>query len=93
MPEISNSIKKAGNIIIENRHKFTASEICDVESFSPDKIILLTTDSILTVTGSGMKIKKLSTESGDVFIEGEINGCVYTKGKGDKEGFLKRVLK
>ena len=40
-----------------------------------------------------MKIKKLSTENGDIFIEGEINGCVYTKGKGDKESFLKRVLK
>ena len=93
MAEISNSIKRAGNIIIENRQKFTASGICDVENFSPEKIILLTTDSILTVTGSGMKIKKLSTENGDIFIEGEINGCVYSKGKGDKEGFLKRVLK
>ena len=93
MAEISNSIKRAGNIIVENRQKFTASGICDVENFSPDKIILLTTDSILTVTGSGMKIKKLSTENGDIFIEGEINGCVYSKGKGDKEGFLKRVLK
>ena len=40
-----------------------------------------------------MKVKKLSTESGDVYIEGEINGCVYQKGKGEKEGFLKRVLK
>ncbi len=93
MAEISNSIKRAGNIIIENRQKLTASGVCDVENFSPDKIILLTTDSILTVTGSGMKIKKLSTENGDIYIEGEINGCVYSKGKGDKEGFLKRVLK
>lgn len=93
MAEITTSIKKAGNIIIENRQKFTASGICDVENFSSDKIILLTTDSILTVTGSGMKIKKLSTENGDIFIEGEINGCIYTKGKGDKESFLKRVLK
>lgn len=93
MAEISNSIKKTGNIIIENRQKFTASGIRDVENFSPDKIVLLTADSTLTVTGNGMKVKKLSTENGDVFIEGEINGCVYSKGRADKEGFLKRVLK
>ena len=55
---------------------------------------MLVTDShLLTVTGRGMKVKKLSTESGEIFIEGEINGCVYTAGKGDREGFLKRVLK
>ena len=38
-------------------------------------------------------MKKLSTENGDVFIEGEINGCTYSKGRGEKESFLKRVLK
>ena len=93
MPEISTQNKKNGNIIIENRQKFTASAIRDIESFSPEKIVLLTENSVLTVTGNDMKVKKLSTESGDVYIEGEINGCVYQKGRGEKEGFLKRVLK
>lgn len=85
--------KKTGNIIIENRAKLTAGGVRDVESFSPEKIILITEGSILTVTGRGMKVKKLSTESGEIFIEGEINGCVYSAGRGDKESFLRRVLK
>lgn len=93
MAEIMDAAKKTGNIIIESRKKFTASGICDVESFSPDKIVLITDDSLLTVLGSNMKMKKLSTENGDVFIEGEINGCTYSKGRGEKESFLKRVLK
>ena len=91
MAEISSS--KNGNIIIENRRKFTASGVKDVESFLPEKIVLITEDANLTVTGYGMKVKKLSTENGDVFIEGEINGCVYSKGKTERESFLKRVLK
>lgn len=90
MAEISS---KNGNIIIENRRKFTASGVKDVESFLPEKIVLITEDANLTVTGSGMKVKKLSTENGDVFIEGEINGCIYSKGKAERESFLKRVLK
>lgn len=91
MAEISSS--KIGNIIIENRKKLTASGIKDVESFLPEKIVLVTDDANLTVTGNGMKVKKLSVENGDVLIEGEINGCVYSKGRGDRESFLKRVLK
>lgn len=91
MTEITN--KKTGNIIIENRAKITAGGIRDVESFSPDKIVLITDNHLLTITGHGMKVKKLSTETGEIFIEGEINGCVYTEGKGERESFLKRVLK
>lgn len=93
MAQITDSVKKRGNIIIENRERLTASGVRDVESFSPEKITLLTNDSTLTVNGNALKIKKLSTENGDVFIEGEINGCVYSRGRGDREGFLKRVLK
>lgn len=85
--------KKNGNVIIENRQKITVSAVRDVESFTPEKILLITENAVLTVTGSNMKVKKLSTESGDVYIEGEIDGCVYQKGRGEKEGFLKRVLK
>lgn len=85
--------KKAGNIIIENRLKLTAGGVRDVESFSPEKIVLVTDGSLLTVTGRGMKVKKLSTESGEIFIEGEIAGCVYTAGHGDRESFLRRILK
>ncbi len=91
MTEIS--AKKAGNIIIESRQKITAGGIKDVESFSPEKIVLLTEGDILSVTGRNMKIKSLSTETGDIFIEGEIDGCLYTRGKGERENFLKRVLK
>lgn len=91
MTEIS--AKKVGNIIIESRQKITAGGIKDVESFSPEKIVLLTEGDILSVTGRNMKIKSLSTETGDIFIEGEIDGCLYTRGKGERENFLKRVLK
>ncbi len=85
--------KKTGNIIIENRAKLTAGGIKDVESFSPEKIVLIGDSHLLTITGKGMKVKKLSTESGEIFIEGEIKGCVYSMGHGDREGLLRRLLK
>lgn len=85
--------KKYGNLILENRQKLTVSGINDVESFDGDKIVLLTNDGTLTITGQNMKVKKLSSESGEATVEGEIDGCVYAKGRAAKEGFLKRVLK
>lgn len=91
MGEISTG--KNGNIIIENRSRLTASGVRDVESFSPEKIVLVTENAILTVTGNSLKVKSLSTQNGDIYIEGEINGCVYSKERGEKESFLKRVLK
>ena len=87
------TVKKTGNIILENRQKLTAGGIRDVESFSTEKIVLVTENYLLTVTGSNMKVKKLSTETGEIFIEGEINGCVYTPGRSERESFLRRVLK
>lgn len=84
---------KRGNLILENRQKLTVSGISDVESFDEAKIILVTNEGYLTVTGNGMRIKKLSAENGDAIVEGQINGCVYSDGRKEKESFLKRVLK
>ncbi len=91
MGEISSA--KKGNIIIENREKLTASAVRDVEGFSPEKIVLVTEGASLIITGNAMKLKKLSTDNGEILIEGEISGCVYTKGHSERESFLKRVLK
>ena len=85
--------KKRGNIILENRQKLSVSGITDVESFDTEKIILITPEGTLAVTGSGMRVKKLSSESGEALSEGSINGCVYSDGRREKESFLKRVLK
>ena len=93
MAENMTQNKKNGNIIVENRQKITVSAVKDVESFSPEKIVLITESAALTITGNSMKVKKLSVESGDIYIEGEIDGCVYRNHNGEKESFLKRVLK
>lgn len=93
MEEKQSLVKKNGNLIIENRQKLTVTAIFDVESFSGTKIVLLTEDGTLTVTGKDMHIKKLSAESKDAVIEGKIDGCIYADGKHNNESFFKRVLK
>ena len=85
--------KKHENLILENRARLTITGISDVENFTTEKIVFVTESGELTVTGKDMKVKKLSAENGDAIVEGEINGCVYSQGRREREGFMKRVLK
>lgn len=74
------------NIILENRRRLSISGTEDVESFDEDSIVLYTQLGVLTVKGTDLHINKLSVESGEVVVEGEINSVAYTdddvKGKG-----------
>ncbi len=83
--------RKNENLILENRKRLTITGISDVESFTTEKIVFITESGLLSVTGRELKVKKLSAENGDAIVDGQINGCVYSEG--NKEGFLKRVLK
>ncbi len=84
--------KNRGNLILENRRNLSVSAVRDVESFDTTRIVLITEDGILTVTGKQMRVKKLSSESGEAQIEGEIEGCVYSHAPSG-EGFFKKVFK
>lgn len=74
------------NVILENRKKLTISGTQDVESFDEEQIVLYTELGVLTVKGEGMHINSLSTQSGEVAIEGDINSLAYSDGNGASRG-------
>ncbi len=72
------------NIILENRKKLSISGVLDVLSFD-DQIVILETDlGMLTVKGEDLRINKLSIDTTEVVIEGEINNLSYSE-KQDKK--------
>ncbi len=84
------------NVILENRKKLTLSGIADVDSFDEDSITLFTDTGTLSVRGSSLHINKLSVETGEVMIEGEINALVYSDGEDSKTrgmGFLAKLFR
>ena len=84
------------NVILENRKRLTLSGIEDVDSFDEDTIVLFADGGSLTVKGSGLHINKLSVETGEVSIEGEVDSLVYSDGDGAKNrgvGFLARLFR
>lgn len=82
--QLSNSILQ--NIILENREKMTLSGVLDVLSFDDQVVILETELGLLTIKGQNLKITKLSLDTADVIIEGDILNLAYSEKNLDKKG-------
>ena len=83
------------NIILENRNKLSVSGVKDVLSFDDQVIIMETELGLLTVKGENLKIKKLSIDTSEVIVEGEIDSLSYSqKNKTKQEGsFFSKIFK
>ena len=83
------------NIVLENREKLSISGVLDVLSFDDQVVILETELGLLTVKGENLRINKLSIDTSEVVVEGEINHLGYSEKEFDKKnnGFLGKIFK
>ena len=68
-------------LTIENRSKLRVTGITDMDRFDEREVVLYTVLGELTVTGRDLHIVEISTETGDLLVEGDIWGIQY----GDKD--------
>lgn len=77
------------NLVLENRNKLSISGVKDVLSFDDQVVIMETELGLLTVKGADLKINKLSIDTQEVIVEGEINNLGYSDhSKKDADGSL-----
>ena len=69
------------NLILENRGKLSISGVNDVLSFDDQVVMVETELGLLTVKGENIRINKLSIDTSEVIIEGNISYLAYS----DKE--------
>lgn len=67
------------NVILENREKLSISGVLDVLSFDDQIVILETQLGLLTVKGENLRINKLSLDTEEVIIDGEIYNLGYSE--------------
>ena len=67
------------NVILENREKLSISGVLDVLSFDDQIVILETELGLLTVKGDDLRINKLSLDTTEVIINGEIFNLGYSE--------------
>ena len=76
------------NLVLENREKLSISGVIDVLSFDDQVVIVETELGLLTVKGENIRINKLSIDTSEVVVEGEVNNLAYSEKEIEKKGSL-----
>lgn len=83
------------NLVLESREKLSVSGVNDVLSFD-DQIVMIDTElGLLSVKGENIRINKLSLDTAEVIVEGEISSLSYSPNKQDKSAgtILSKIFK
>lgn len=83
---------KPHNLTLENRKILSLNGVLDVQGFDEETVNIVTTLGVLIVKGSSLHISKLSLETSEVIIDGEIYALHYLAGT-EKKGFMARLFK
>lgn len=75
---------------LSERKKLTMTGALEVVSFDESYVVLKTALGTLAVQGSGLQLKQLTPEGGNVAVEGEISALSYENSRSG--GWLSRLL-
>ena len=67
------------NLVLENREKLSVSGVIDVLSFDDQVVMIETELGLLTVKGENIRINKLSIDTSEVIVEGNISYLSYSE--------------
>ena len=83
------------NFILENRGKLSISGVLDVLSFDDQVVMVETELGLLTVKGENLRINKLSIDTSEVIVEGDISYLAYSdkENKENKTSFMSKIFK
>ena len=90
-----NNVSVIQNLVLENREKLSISGVLDVLSFDDQVVIVETELGLLTVKGENLRINKLSIDTSEVVVEGEIYNLAYSENDLDKKssGLFNKIFK
>lgn len=83
------------NLILENRGKLSISGVLDVLSFDDQVVMVETELGLLTVKGENLRINKLSIDTSEVIVEGDISYLAYSDKENEKTkgNFMSKIFK
>jgi sporulation protein YabP len=81
----------AHSLQLDRREKLTMTGVTEVVSFDDAAVVLRTQLGTLVVQGSGLQLKTLASEGGQVAVEGKVTSLVYEEPR-EKGGWLSRLF-
>lgn len=70
--------KSRHTITLDERERLKMGGVLEVLSFDEEGVMMETDCGLVIIKGSGLHIGKLDLETGDVTVEGEIDGITYS---------------
>ena len=77
-------------LTLDGRKSLTMTGVTEVVSFDDGAVVLRTALGMLTVQGSGLRLKTLSTDGGQMAVTGEISLLSYEEPRAG--GWLSRLF-
>lgn len=87
-----NTANRPHTLTLDNRRILSLSGVLDVQGFDEETVNIVTTLGVLIVKGSSLHISKLSLETSEVVIDGEIHSMHYLAGS-EKKSFMSRIFR
>ncbi len=81
------------NIILKDRSSLTVTGVTDVDSFDETAIVAYTDMGELTIRGTDLKINKLSTETGELSVDGTVQSLSYLDNVPKSTSFFSKVFR
>ena len=91
--EEKNTVRKRHSVILEDRKQLSLSGVADVSGFDEETVVLETELGELTVKGSSLHINKVSLETGELNLDGNIYSLVYAENRQTEGGFFSRLFR
>ena len=87
-------MSSSSRLILEDRSKLSVTGVRDIDSFDENQITMLTDAGLMSIHGEGLKINKLSVDTGDVDIEGRVWAIEYSDDEEPvrRRGFLSKIF-
>ena len=77
---MSEQKKGLHSLVMENRNRLVISGVKEVEGFTETEVRLYTDMGQITVKGRNLKVNQVSTETGELIMNGDmINSVVYSE--------------
>ena len=77
-------------LALDNRKQLTVTGVTEVVSFDENAVMLRTGQGDLLIQGSGLQLRQLSLDGGQVAVDGSVAAMVYEEPR--PGGWLRRIL-
>ena len=83
-------VEAAHVLTLDGRKSLTMTGVTEVVSFDDGLVVLRTDLGMLTVQGTGLRLKTLSTDGGQMAVTGEVSALSYEEPR--EGGWLRRLF-